>query len=125
MQWVAIKKLDTAFQYLRDAYDRVGTNGTEPAIGGESLKDTAADVQSQVKMAAAAGDLQGLIKMLMRTTKLSYSDYVQATVGPMLHLYYQYCDKFHTRPVDLIDLMDGILYMACQGYKMQLDKEGR
>ena len=53
----------------------------------------------------------------MKTTRLSSSDYIKTTCGSFLYLYYGYCDKFHTRPTDLLDLVDGMIYMMAVNYQ--------
>jgi len=74
-------------------------------------------LQADVKLAASTGDLSSLLKLLIKTTKLSVDDYIKATCGSFLYLYYGFCDRFHCVPVDLMDLRDGMLYIMASNYQ--------
>lgn len=80
-------------------------------------------LRQQVASAAAAGDISSLLNALVGSSTLSTDDYVEKTIGFLLNLYYMYMDALHVRPKDLIDLVDGILYLECKQYATQKEME--
>lgn len=65
-----------------------------------------------------------MINLIVDSSTLTGDDYIEKTIGHLRCLYYMFLDTFHTRPKDLIDMIDGILYTECKGYiqKQEMDK---
>ena len=46
-------------------------------------------------------------------------DFIQKTVGSLLYVYYIYLDTFKMIPVDIDDLIDGLLYIEARNYTQE------
>lgn len=73
-------------------------------------------MQENLKAAAASGDIATLLKLMANTSELTAEDYIQKTIGNLLFTYYTYLHYFHLKPVDLEDLVDGLLFIASKQY---------
>lgn len=80
-------------------------------------------------MAAAqvVGDISTIIKIIARTSGLTVEDFIKKTCGSLLFMYYAYLKKFQVRPVDMDDMIDGLLFLDAEHYvqkqQMMIDKE--
>ena len=69
-----------------------------------------------MQVAAAANDIATIMKLVASSSALKPADFVKKTVGSLLFIYYSYIDRFHVKPRDLDDLMDGLLYVEARTY---------
>ena len=69
--------------------------------------------------AQAAGDISTILKLVASTSAMTVTDFIQKTCGSLLFIYYTYVDKLHTRPVDIDDLIDGLLYLDARQYAIK------
>lgn len=67
-------------------------------------------------MAQARGDISTMLQLIVSTSKKTTADFIKETCGSLLFLYYTYVDKMHVRPVDMDDLVDGLLYLDAKNY---------
>ena len=120
MLWVNDKKINTAFGRLRQRRESVGL--ISPA---ETPEQEAERLEREMKAASAAGDISALLRLVTNTSKMTVTDFIQKTCGSLLFVYYTYLDKYRMRPVDVEDLVDGLLYMDAKNYitKEQLSKD--
>lgn len=72
-----------------------------------------------MQLASARGDIRTVLKLIVGTSALPPADFIKKTVGGILFIYYMYMDKYHSRPVDLDDLVDGTLYYDAKNYIIQ------
>lgn len=72
-----------------------------------------------MQLASARGDIGAVLKLIVGTSALPPADFIKKTVGGILFIYYMYMDKYHSRPVDLDDLVDGTLYYDAKNYIIQ------
>lgn len=76
-------------------------------------------MEQELAAASASGDVSTILRIIASTSSLTASDYIKKTCGGLLFLYYTYVDKLHQRPVDMIDMIDGLLYLDAKGYIMK------
>lgn len=69
-----------------------------------------------MKLASASGDIGTLLRLIAGTSTIPPADFIKKTVGGILFMYYLFVDKYHVRPVDLDDLVDGSLYLDAKDY---------
>lgn len=69
-----------------------------------------------MQLAAASGDIGSLVRLITETSSQTPADFVKKTVGSILFMYYSFVDKFHVRPRDLDDFIDGMLYIEARAY---------
>lgn len=81
-----------------------------------SLEEETKQLEEQVKTAAATQNIGALLSLLVETSSLSPADYIKKTVGNLMFIYYCFLDNYKTRPVDIDDLVDGILYIGSRNY---------
>ena len=105
------KKIDTAFGRLRERRAAVGEIST-----AETPEQELTRIQQEIAAAQATGDIATIISIIASTSSLTVGDYIKKTCGGILFLYYTYIDKLHSRPVDMNDLVDGLLYLDAKGY---------
>lgn len=117
MLWVNGKKINTAFGRLRDRRAAVGDT-----TRSETPEEEAKRVEQDLKMAAQSGDVAKLIRIIAQSGSLTVADYISKTVGNLFFLYYTYVDKFHTHPVTIDDLIDGLLYLDAKAYILKQAK---
>ena len=53
---------------------------------------------------------------MAQTASLTPEDFIKKTIGNLLFTYYSYVDRFHIKPKDLEDLVDGLLYIMSAGF---------
>lgn len=61
-------------------------------------------------------DVTQILRLIVDATHLSPVEYIQKTLGSLRFLYYTYVKIFGVRPIDLEDMIDGLLYMDADGY---------
>lgn len=69
-----------------------------------------------MKVAAETGNISAIMQIISLSSSLKPADFIKKSVGSLLFIYYTYVDKFHIRPRDMEDLVDGLLYMDAYGY---------
>ena len=111
------KKIDSAFGRLRERRAAVGNEAT-----AETPEQEADRIRKELAAAQAAGDISTILRIVASSSSLTVTDYIQKTCGSLLFLYYSYVDKFHQRPVDIEDMMDGLLYLDAKGYIIKKDR---
>ena len=105
------KKINTAFGRLRERRQSVGLTSA-----AETPEQEAARIQKEIQAASASGDISTIIKLVTNTSKMTTADFIQKTCGSLLFVYYTYVNKYHVRPVDMDDLIDGLLYLDAKSY---------
>lgn len=115
MLWYPSKKINAAFGRLRDRRLAVGIGTAKE----ETPEEEAKRVEQEMKLASARGDIGTILKIISGTSALPPADFIKKTVGGILFIYYTYMDKYHVRPMDLDDLIDGTLYYDAKNYIIQ------
>lgn len=69
--------------------------------------------------AQATGDISTIISLISNASKRTAADFVKETCGSLLFMYYMYMDKLHGVPVDVDDMIDGLLYLDAKNYIVQ------
>lgn len=69
-----------------------------------------------MRAAQAAGDISTLLSLIATTAELTPADFIKKTVGNVLFVYYIYLKYFRVKPIDLLDLIDGLLFIEAQDY---------
>ena len=82
----------------------------------ETPEQEAKRIEQELAAASASGDISTILRIISSTSGLTAADYIKKTCGGLLFLYYTYVDKLHQRPVDMIDMIDGLLYLDAKGY---------
>jgi len=54
------------------------------------------------------------LRLAMTVNKKTPSQIVEDTVGSVMYVYYLYVENLHTRPIDIDDMVDGILYLSAR-----------
>ena len=106
------KKINTAFGRLRDRRVAVGIGTAKE----ETPEEEAERIGKEMQLASARGDIGAILKIIASTSALPPADFIKKTVGGILFIYYLYIDKYHVRPIDLDDLVDGSLYLDAKDY---------
>ena len=52
---------------------------------------------------------------------MTVEEYSERILGSLKFLYYFYLNSFRQRPVDLLDMADGMLYMDLRGYTEEVE----
>ena len=112
MLWYNDKKINAAFKRLRDKRKAVGIESHQKITPEEEAEILKRDIQA----AAAANDISTVMSLMLRASSMTTEDYVDRLLGGVRFMYYSFVDKFHVRPLDLIDLVDGSLYMDAYNY---------
>ena len=110
--WYHGKKINTAFGRLRQRRLAVGRQST-----AKTLEQEQAEVARDLK--AASGDISALLKLIVKSSQMTPEDFIQKTVGSLLYVYYIYLDTFKMIPVDIDDLIDGLLYIEARNYTQE------
>lgn len=76
-----------------------------------------------MRAASATGDISKIMSIISSTSKLKPADYIKKTVGQLRFLYYLYLERFKSKPLDILDLIDGLLYIKARNYQDKLIKE--
>jgi hypothetical protein len=108
---LTIKKIDAAFRRLRDRRIAAGISST-----AETPEQEAKRIADEIQSAQMAGDIATIMRLVVSTSQKTTADFIKETCGSLLFLYYTYVDKLHSRPVDIDDLVDGILYLDAKHY---------
>lgn len=106
------KKIDAAFKRLRDKRKAVGLESRRKMTPEEEAENLKRDMQA----AAAANDISTVMSLMIQASSQTTDDFVDKILGGIRFMYYSFVDKFHTRPIDLEDLVDGILYTDAYNY---------
>lgn len=114
------KKINAAFHRLRDRRVAVGIVST-----AETPEQEAKRVQQEMSHAAETGDISTMLRLIAQSSTLTPADFIKKTVGNILFLYYSYLKQFHARPVDLIDMVDGLLFMDASNYIQEQSMKGQ
>ena len=114
MLWVNDKKIDTAFGRLRKRRLAVGLTDT-----AETPEQEAKRIESMMATAQATGDISTIISLISNASKRTAADFIKETCGSLLFMYYMYMDKLHGVPVDVDDMIDGLLYLDAKNYIVQ------
>ena len=77
----------------------------------------------EMKAASEAGDISTLLRIITKSSSLTNEDYIKKTIGTVRFMYYMYIDKLHVRPKDLIDMVDGLLYLDARTYILKQSSE--
>lgn len=73
-------------------------------------------MEERVRQAQATGDIATLIRLMAQTASITPADYIKKTLGTIMFLYYQYTKFFRLRPMDLEDMVDGLLYISTSNF---------
>ena len=122
MLWVNGKKINAAFRRLRERRVAVGLDST-----AETPEQEAERIQNELAAAQAAGDISAILHIIAQSSSMTTEDFIKKTCGGLLFMYYAYIEKLHVRPVDIDDMVDGLLYLDARGYitkKAMGDKNG-
>lgn len=114
------KKINAAFRRLRERRKAVGIESTS-----ETPEQELERIKQEIAAAQAAGDISTIVRIITRTSKLTTEDFIKKTCGGLLFLYYTYVEKIHARPIDLKDLIDGILFLDAKGYIIKTAAEDK
>jgi hypothetical protein len=114
------KKINTAFRRLRERRQAVGIESTS-----ETPEQELDRVKKEMAAAQATGDISTIIRIITRTSKLTTEDFIKKTCGGLLFLYYTYVEKLHVRPHDMIDMIDGILFLDAKSYIIKTATEDK
>ena len=105
------KKINTAFRRLRERREAVGIGST-----AETPEEEAERVKQEIATAQATGDIATILHIITQSSSLTTEDFIKKTCGGLLFVYYVYLKELHTTPVDIDDLIDGLLFLDAQGY---------
>ena len=111
MLWVDGKKTDTAFGRLRERRKAVGIDST-----AETPEEEAKRIEREIATAAATADISTILRIVAQSSSMTAKDFIKKTCGGLFFMYYVYVDKFHQKPVDIDDLVDGLLYLDAKEY---------
>ena len=109
-----VKKINAAFRRLRDRRIAAGISST-----AETPEQEAERIANEIKSAQMSGDISTVMRLVVSTSQKTTADFIKETCGSLLFLYYTYIDRLHSRPVDIDDLIDGILYLDAKHYIKQ------
>jgi len=118
--WTDGKKIDTAFRRLRERRQAVGLEEATETPEQEQLR-----IQKDIATAQAAGDIATVLRIITKASRMTSGDFIKKTCGGLLFLYYAYIDKLHTRPVDVEDMIDGLLYLDARTYIIKGEMENK
>ena len=79
-------------------------------------EEEAENLKRDMQAAAAANDISTVMSLMIQASSQTTDDFVDKILGGIRFMYYSFVDKFHTRPIDLEDLVDGVLYMDAYNY---------
>ena len=74
--------------------------------------------------AQAAGDIATILRLMAKASELTPEDFIKKTIGSLLFIYYAFVSKFNCRPKDLMDMVDGLLFIEANNFveKQQFEK---
>lgn len=105
------KKINAAFGRLRDKRQAVGETSHQ-----QTLEEETQSLKRQMEIASATGDIGTIISLITKASALPEEDYVETLLGGARFMYYSFLNRFHVRPVDMIDMIDGTLFIDAYGY---------
>ena len=105
------KKINAAFRRLRERRTAVGITST-----AETPEEEAKRIEQELAAASATGDISTILHIIAQSSSMTTEDFIKRTCGGLLFMYYAYVEKLHTRPVDIDDMIDGLLYLDAKGY---------
>ena len=105
------KKINTAFRRLRERRQAVGIGAAS-----ETPEQELERIKQELAAAQAAGDISTIIRIITQTSKMTTEDFIKKTCGGLLFLYYMYVEKLHVRPLDMDDMIDGLLFLDAKNY---------
>ena len=73
-------------------------------------------IKQEMVTAQATGDISTILRIITQSSSLTTEDFIKKTGGGLLFIYYIYLRELHTKPVDIEDLIDGLLFLDAQGY---------
>lgn len=85
----------------------------------ETPEQEAKRIEKEAKLAAARGDISTLLNLMVSTSSMTATDFIKKTCGSLLFMYYSYVENLHTKPMDIEDMIDGILYLEARNYMQQ------
>ena len=105
------KKINTAFRSLRERRQAVGIGAAS-----ETPEQELERIKQELAAAQAAGDISTIVRIITQTSKMTTEDFIKKTCGGLLFLYYMYVEKLHVRPLDMDDMIDGLLFLDAKNY---------
>ena len=57
-----------------------------------------------------------ILSIIAQSSSMTTEDFIKRTCGGLLFMYYAYVDRLHVRPVDMNDMIDGLLYLDAKSY---------
>lgn len=112
------KKINAAFGRLRDRRQAVGETSSS-----QSLEEEAKSLKEQMALASAAGDIGTIISLITQASSLPVEDYIATILGGTRFMYYSFLNRFHVRPLDMEDMVDGMLFMDAYRYIEKKENE--
>lgn len=106
------KKINAAFKRLRDRRAAVGKVPKKEL----TPEQEAARLKQDILLAQQRGDISTILKLMVSTSSLTATDYIEKSCGNLLYFYYTYVENIHQLPIDVIDMVDGILYLEAKSY---------
>lgn len=74
-------------------------------------------------LASAAGDIGTIISLITQASSLPVEDYIATILGGTRFMYYSFLNRFHVRPLDMEDMVDGMLFMDAYRYIEKKENE--
>ena len=105
------KKINTAFRRLRERRQAVGIGAAS-----ETPEQELERIKQELAAAQAASDISAIVRIITQTSKMTTEDFIKKTCGGLLFLYYMYVEKLHVRPLDMDDMIDGLLFLDAKNY---------
>ena len=81
------------------------------------MQKKANQLEREIKAAVATGNIGAVVKLIAETSAQTPTDFIKKTVGSLFFFYYTYIQFFHTRPLDIDDMVDGALYIEARNYQ--------
>ena len=114
------KKINTAFRRLRERRQAVGIGAAS-----ETPEQELERIKQELAAAQAAGDISTIVRIITQTSKMTTEDFIKKTCGGLLFLYYMYVEKLHVRPLDMDDMIDGLLFLDAKNYITKIAMEDK
>lgn len=70
-----------------------------------------------------SGNIFDALTLAMRAKKKTPFEIIEEIVGSVMYLYYLFVDGLHTRPIDIDDMTDGLLYLQARNRLRDEDGE--
>lgn len=85
----------------------------------ETPEQEAERTKREIAAAQATGDIAALIRIVTRVSGLTAKDFIKKTCGGLLFMYYTYIERLHVVPIDMEDMVDGLLFLDSRNYIMK------